>query len=95
LAANVFREVSLSGDMRSAAIAGRVSIMSKGHFDEVISSIDKMVKTFKDEEATDLDVQPQVSIDFIQTDHSNSVDAALTMVMSEVLVRVVMWYAYD
>merc|ERR1712008_212948 len=36
--------------------------------------------------------QPLVSIDFLQTDYSNSVDAALTMVMGEDLVRVVMWY---
>jgi len=55
-AANVLREASLLGaDMRLAAMAGRVSIMSKGHFDEVISSIDKMVKTLKAEEATDLE----------------------------------------
>lgn len=56
LAASVLREASLSGtDMRLAAIAGRVSIMSNGHFDKVIKSIDKMVKTLKAEEATDLD----------------------------------------
>jgi len=30
--------------------------------------------------------------DFLQTDYSNSVDAALTMVMGEDLVKVVMWY---
>merc|ERR1719499_3044619 len=41
--------------MRLAAIAGRVSITSKGHFDKVIKSIDKMVKTLKAEEATDLE----------------------------------------
>merc|ERR1712154_669138 len=41
---------------------------------------------------------PNVSIvdlvvsDFMQTDYSNSVDAALTMVMGEDLVKVVMWY---
>ena len=34
----------------------------------------------------------QVSSDFLQTDYSNSVDAALTMVMGEDLVKVVMWY---
>merc|ERR1712227_501414 len=33
-----------------------------------------------------------VSSDFKQTDYSNSVDAALTMVMGEDLVKVVMWY---
>merc|ERR1740138_1257993 len=36
--------------------------------------------------------QPLVSSDFLQTDYSNSVDAALTMVMGEDLVKVVMWY---
>ena len=36
--------------------------------------------------------QPLVSSDFMQTDYSNSVDAALTMVMGEDLVKVVMWY---
>merc|ERR1712061_115152 len=36
--------------------------------------------------------QPLVSGDFMQTDYSNSVDAALTMVMGEDLVKVVMWY---
>merc|ERR1712008_363234 len=36
--------------------------------------------------------QPLVSGDFLQTDYSNSVDAALTMVMGEDLVKVVMWY---
>merc|ERR1712078_272225 len=33
-----------------------------------------------------------VSSDFMQTDYSNSVDAALTMVMGEDLVKVVMWH---
>merc|ERR1740123_2747529 len=55
-AASVLREASQSGaDMRLAAMAGRISVTSKGHFDEVIKSIDKMVKTLKDEEATDLE----------------------------------------
>merc|ERR1711977_455212 len=36
--------------------------------------------------------QPLVSSDFMQTDYSNSVDAALTMVMGEDLVKVEMWY---
>jgi len=36
--------------------------------------------------------QPLVSSDFLQTDYSNSVDAALTMVMGEDLVKVIMWY---
>merc|ERR1719375_2549266 len=36
--------------------------------------------------------EPLVSSDFMQTDYSNSVDAALTMVMGEDLVKVVMWY---
>jgi len=36
--------------------------------------------------------QPLVSSDFLQTDYSNSVDAALTLVMGEDLVKVVMWY---
>merc|ERR1712196_362110 len=36
--------------------------------------------------------QPLVSSDFMQTDYSNSVDAALTMVMGEDMVKVVMWY---
>merc|ERR1719316_487477 len=36
--------------------------------------------------------QPLVSSDFLQTDYSNSVDATLTMVMGEDLVKVVMWY---
>merc|ERR1711904_732509 len=36
--------------------------------------------------------QPLVSSDFMQTDFSNSADAALTMVMGEDLVKVVMWY---
>jgi len=36
--------------------------------------------------------QPLVSSDFKQTDYSNSVDAALTMVMGEDLIKVVMWY---
>mmetsp|Transcript_127797 Transcript_127797/g.397992 ORF Transcript_127797/g.397992 Transcript_127797/m.397992 type:complete len:426 (+) Transcript_127797:91-1368(+) len=36
--------------------------------------------------------QPLVSSDFKGTDYSNSVDAALTMVMGEDLVKVVMWY---
>merc|ERR1712087_291758 len=36
--------------------------------------------------------QPLGSSDFLQTDYSNSVDAALTMVMGEDLVKVVMWY---
>jgi len=36
--------------------------------------------------------RPLVSSDFMQTDYSNSVDAALTMVMGEDLVKVVMWY---
>jgi len=36
--------------------------------------------------------QPLVSSDFLQTDYSNSVDAALTMVMGEDLVKIVMWY---
>merc|ERR1712056_57281 len=35
--------------------------------------------------------QPLVSSDFMQTDCSNSVDSALTMVMGEDLVKVVMW----
>merc|ERR1719502_240502 len=38
------------------------------------------------------ETQPLVSSDFMQTDSSNSVDAALTMVMGEDLVKVVMWY---
>ena len=38
------------------------------------------------------ETQPLVSSDFKQTDYSNSVDAALTMVMGEDLVKVVMWY---
>merc|ERR1712139_430238 len=36
--------------------------------------------------------QPLMSSDFKQTDYSNSVDAALTMVMGGDLVKVVMWY---
>jgi glyceraldehyde-3-phosphate dehydrogenase type I len=36
--------------------------------------------------------QPLVSSDFKGTDYSNSVDAALSMVMGEDLVKVVMWY---
>jgi len=36
--------------------------------------------------------RPLVSSDFMQTDYSNSVDAALTMVMGDDLVKVVMWY---
>merc|ERR1719337_67050 len=36
--------------------------------------------------------QPLVSSDFMQTDYSNSVDAALTMVMGGDMVKVVMWY---
>merc|ERR1712031_111511 len=39
-----------------------------------------------------IEEQPLVSSDFMQTDYSNSVDAALTMVMGEDLVKVVMWY---
>merc|ERR1712170_320367 len=35
---------------------------------------------------------PLVSSDFLQTDYSNSVDSALTMVMGGDLVKVVMWY---
>merc|ERR1712019_24142 len=38
------------------------------------------------------ETQPLVSSDFMQTDYSNSADAALTMVMGEDLVKVVMWY---
>merc|ERR1719265_297725 len=38
------------------------------------------------------EMQPLVSSDFMGTDYSNSVDAALTMVMGEDLVKVVMWY---
>merc|ERR1712084_6679 len=38
------------------------------------------------------ETQPLVSSDFLQTNYSNSVDAALTMVMGEDLVKVVMWY---
>merc|ERR1712176_1167525 len=38
------------------------------------------------------ETSPLVSSDFMQTDYSNSVDAALTMVMGEDLVKVVMWY---
>merc|ERR1712014_94255 len=38
------------------------------------------------------ETQPLVSSDFLQTDYSNSVDAALTLVMGEDLVKVVMWY---
>jgi glyceraldehyde-3-phosphate dehydrogenase type I len=38
------------------------------------------------------ETQPLVSSDFLGTDYSNSVDAALTMVMGEDLVKVVMWY---
>merc|ERR1712187_560971 len=38
------------------------------------------------------ETQPLVSSDFMQTDYSNSVDAALTLVMGEDLVKVVMWY---
>merc|ERR1712203_1155922 len=38
------------------------------------------------------ETQPLVSSDFMQTDYSNSVDSALTMVMGEDLVKVVMWY---
>merc|ERR1712048_1103659 len=38
------------------------------------------------------ETQPLVSSDFMQADYSNSVDAALTMVMGEDLVKVVMWY---
>lgn len=41
--------------MRLAAMAGRVSIASRGHFDDVIGAIDKMVKTLKEEEASDLE----------------------------------------
>ena len=40
----------------------------------------------------DVEEQPLVSSDFMQTDYSKSVDAALTMVMGEDLVKVVMWY---
>merc|ERR1712217_537615 len=36
--------------------------------------------------------QQLVSSDFMQTDYSSSVDSALTMVMGEDLVKVVMWY---
>jgi len=36
--------------------------------------------------------EPLVSSDFLQTDFSSSVDAELTMVMGENLVKVVMWY---
>merc|ERR1712176_533313 len=38
------------------------------------------------------ETSPLVSSDFMGTDFSNSVDAALTMVMGEDLVKVVMWY---
>merc|ERR1712187_1109089 len=41
------------------------------------------------------ETQPLVSSDFKQTDYSNSVDAALTMVMGEDLVKVVMWYVNE
>jgi len=55
-AASVLKEASQSGaDMRLAAMAGRVSIASRGHFDDVIGAIDKMVKTLKEEEASDLE----------------------------------------
>merc|ERR1711879_622735 len=33
--------------------------------------------------------------DFMQTHYSNSVDSALTMVMGEDLVKVVLWYDYE
>mmetsp|Transcript_78150 Transcript_78150/g.171342 ORF Transcript_78150/g.171342 Transcript_78150/m.171342 type:complete len:962 (-) Transcript_78150:323-3208(-) len=36
--------------------------------------------------------QPLVSSDFMQSDYSNSVDAALTMVMGGDMVKVVLWY---
>merc|ERR1711959_837084 len=36
--------------------------------------------------------QPLMGSDFKQTDYSNSVDAALTMVMGGDLVKVIMWY---
>ena len=36
-----------------------------------------------------------MSSDFMQTDYSNSVDAALTMVMGGDLVKVVMWYCFQ
>jgi len=41
-----------AGDHRVVALAARMA--SKGHFDEVIVSIDKMVTLLKDEEATEL-----------------------------------------
>lgn len=36
--------------------------------------------------------KPLVSSDFLQSNYSNSVDAALTMVMGEDLVKVILWY---
>jgi len=38
------------------------------------------------------ETKPLVSSDFMGTPYSNSVDAALTMVMGEDLVKVVLWY---
>lgn len=43
-----------SADLRLSAMAGRVSILSRGPFDEVIGSIEKMVETLQKEEESDL-----------------------------------------
>merc|ERR1712079_467528 len=57
-----------------------------------VSIVDLVVKVGKMKGIINFEEQPLVSSDFMQTDYSNSVDAALTMVMGEDLVKVVMWY---
>merc|ERR1712216_16542 len=63
-----------------------------------VSIVDLVVRVGKSCTAEDVngvikaEEEPLVSSDFMQTDYSNSVDAALTMVMGEDLVKVVMWY---
>jgi len=50
---------STSKDTRLALLAMRVKMQQQGHFDEVISAIDKMVETLKEEEEKDLENKEQ------------------------------------
>jgi len=54
-AAAVLRAAAHDGtDMRLGVLAARLAALSGGHFDEVISAIDKMIQTLQEEEAEDL-----------------------------------------
>merc|ERR1712187_967670 len=64
-----------------------VKVAKKTSTEDVNAALEGPVKGI-----INFETQPLVSSDFMQTDYSNSVDSALTMVMGEDLVKVVMWY---